>query len=104
MEYKVKATRTKDYVGSVQNPYTDEYVLALKAQVRRNNAVVRAEARSQGFHGRYATSLQRVAIKPRGPRAPYAYHTQIKDAIYFDVYLRNDTDANWNLRHEFIVQ
>lgn len=102
MEYKIKATRTKDYVGSVQNPYTDEYVVALKAQVRKNNAVIRALSRSRGWRNKYSESLQRVAIKPRGPRAPYAYHTLMKDALYFDVYLRNDTDATYKLNRELI--
>lgn len=102
MEYKIKATRTKDYVGSVQNPYTDEYVVALKAQVRKNNAVVRAESRSRGWHDRNCTSIQRVAIRPRGPRKPYGQHTQLKDALYFDIYLRDDTDANHKMTAELI--
>lgn len=100
MEYKIKATRTKDYVGSVMNPYTDEYVVALKAQVRKNNKSVRAESRSRGWHDRYCTSLQRVSIKARGPRKPYAFHTEMKDALYFDIYLRDDSDANWRLTAE----
>ncbi len=102
MEYKIKHRRTTTYVGSVQNPYTDEHVVALKTQVRNNNEKTRAEARSRGWHrpGLGSESIQRVTIKPRGPRKPGAYHTEIKDARYFDIYLLNDSNANWNMKEE----
>ena len=100
MHYKIKATRTEAYVGSTNNPYTDEYVKALKAQVRKNNKAMRKEARRTGVFNFYGRSLQRVNIKPRGPREKNARHTQIKDARYFDIYLHKDTTGNWRMYKE----
>lgn len=58
------------------------------------------EAYLNGWRAGVSRTLQRVNIKPRGPREKNARHTQIKDARYFDIYLHKDTTGNWRMYKE----
>ena len=89
----------------------------VKAQIKEHNARIRARARSRGEFkpdwNKNWTSLLRVKLQARGPRAIHArkdhgpnraraYDCSLphRYATHFDVYVLQDTSANWILRRE----
>ena len=110
MEYKLSSTgeaRTSDYMGTVTNLH-DSDLERIKANVRIHNREVRAVTRK---HKRAIGTLQRVRIMPRGPRAEAAeamyrsrraYDSYLPMGLgeYFDVYVGDDSTAQYELKRE----
>ena len=110
MKYKLSSTgeaRTSDYMGTVTNLH-DSDLERIKANVRIHNREVRAVSRK---HGRAIGTLQRVRIMPRGPRAEAAeamyrsrraYDSYLPMGLgeYFDVYVGDDSTAQYELQNE----
>ena len=110
MEYKLSSTgeaRTSDYMGTVTNLH-DSDLERIKANVRLRNREVRNVSRK---HGRAIGTLQRVRIMPRGPRAEAAeamyrsrraYDSYLPMGLgeYFDVYVGDDSTAQYELQNE----
>ena len=110
MKYKLSSTgeaRTSDYMGTVSNLH-DSDLERIKANVRLRNREVRATSRK---HGRAIGTLQRIRIMPRGPRAEAAeamyrsrraYDSYLPMGLgeYFDVYVGDDSTAQYELQNE----
>ena len=110
MQYKLSSTgeaRTSDYIGTVTNLH-DSDLERIKANVRLRNREVRNVSRK---HGRAIGTLQRVRIMPRGPRAEAAeamyrsrraYDSYLPMGLgeYFDVYVGDDSTAQYELQNE----
>ena len=110
MKYKLSSTgeaRTSDYMGTVTNLH-DSDLERIKANVRLRNREVRNVSRK---HGRAIGTLQRVRIMPRGPRAEAAeamyrsrraYDSYLPMGLgeYFDVYVGDDSTAQYELQNE----
>ena len=109
MKYKLSSTgaRTSDYMGTVTN-LQDSDLERIKANVRLRNREVRNVSRK---HGRAIGTLQRVRIMPRGPRAEAAeamyrsrraYDSYLPMGLgeYFDVYVGDDSTAQYELQNE----
>ena len=110
MQYKLSSTgeaRTSDYMGTVSNLH-DSDLERIKANVRIHNREVRAVSRK---HGRAIGTLQRIRIMPRGPRAEAAeamyrsrraYDSYLPMGLgeYFDVYVGDDSTAQYELQNE----
>ena len=110
MKYKLSSTgesRTSDYMGTVTNLH-DSDLERIKANVRIHNREVRAVSRK---HGRAIGTLRRLRIMPRGPRAEAAkamyrsrraYDSYLPMGLgeYFDVYVGDDSTAQYELQNE----
>ena len=110
MQYKLSSTgeaRTSDYIGTVTNLH-DSDLERIKANVRIHNREVRAVSRK---HDREIGTLRRVRIMPRGPRAEAAeamyrsrraYDSYLPMGLgeWFDVYVGNDSTAQYELKRE----
>lgn len=91
--------RTLDYRFTVSDK-NDPAVAELKKSVADHNKHVRA-ARRKGFDWADGTcKIQRVRIKPRGPRNSSRYHTMTADATHFDIYVGLDTENEYRLKQE----
>ena len=110
MKFKLSSTgeaRTDDYMGTVTTLH-DSDLERIKANVRLHNRQVRATTRK---HGRTIGKLRRVRIMPRGPRAEAAeamyrsrraYDSYLPMGLgeYFDVYVGDDSTAQYELQNE----
>ena len=92
---KAEAARTPSYVGSTNNPY-DADVEAVREDIRRYNLRIAATHKKFGF---VSGSFMKLRVRPRGPRRPYAYDTQMKDAKYFDIYKSEDATRTYMLKY-----
>jgi hypothetical protein len=92
---KRNESRTTYYVGSTNNPY-DADVEEVRKDIARNNAEITANFK---MYGKPYGEFQKLRVRPRGPRRPYAHDTKIKDALYFDIYRASDTSRTYNMIH-----
>lgn len=93
---KRNESRTVDYVGSTNNPY-DADVQEVRKDIARNNAEVTANFKKWG---QTTGKFQKLRVRPRGPRRPNAHDTQVKDALYFDIYRACDTARTYDMKYK----
>lgn len=85
MAYKtLENKRTSDDYKFTIDTKDDEMLVALKATIKKYNDFEKSQVEA-GLETN--PKYLRVCVKPRGPRARWAYHTMTEDATHFDVYV-----------------